>query len=72
MGHGELLCGTCLGAGYVDGAPCPECGNTGAIMCINCKGDGRLTPLMLQNKVALEPDSAYQSKLSKTNSFDNP
>jgi hypothetical protein len=73
MGHGEILCGRCLGSGSLSGSgACPECGCTGAVMCLNCKGDGRLTPLMLQNKVTQEPDSAYQSKLSRTSTIDNP
>jgi len=72
MGHGEILCGSCLGKGAVDGGACPDCGSMGAVMCINCKGDGRLSPLILQNKVMQEPDSAYQSKLSRTNTFKNP
>jgi hypothetical protein len=72
MGHGEILCGRCLGTGSMNGAPCEKCSCNGAIMCINCKGDGRLSPLILQNKVVREPDSAYQGVLTRTSTIDNP
>ena len=66
MGHGKILCGTCLGSCKVDGGPCPNCGATGDVLCINCKGDGRLTPIVFQNKKSREPDSEYTDSKKPT------
>ena len=59
LGNGEILCGSCygnpLGVGSSN-AMCTLCNGRGLIQCINCKGDGRITPILLQSKAIRDPD----------------
>lgn len=70
MGNGEILCGLCYGNPL--GVPestdtgssmcsCALCNGRGLVQCINCKGDGRITPILLQSKAIRDPDYANQS-----------
>ena len=70
MGNGEILCGLCYGnpQGVSEsseiGAPmcsCKLCNGRGLVQCINCKGDGRITPILLQSKAIRDPDYSNQS-----------
>lgn len=36
---------------------CNVCNGRGLVMCINCKGDGRETPIMLVSKAVRNPVS---------------
>jgi hypothetical protein len=73
MGNGEILCGICLGSGtgeiMAGGAAC-ECGTCtgrGLVMCINCKGDGRETPILLISRAVRDPVSrAYTRSCAYT------
>lgn len=62
LGNGEILCGSCYGnpSGVfnAEGAACScsLCNGRGLIQCINCKGDGRITPILLQSKAIRDPD----------------
>ena len=35
------------------------------VLCINCKGDGRNTPILLQSRSARDPDYAVAGKLNE-------
>ena len=70
MGNGEILCGQCFGnpmgvpESSAPGAPmcaCNICNGRGLVQCINCKGDGRITPIILQSKAIRDPDYANPS-----------
>jgi hypothetical protein len=61
MGNGEILCGSCFGSPsgiLVNGKACNcnVCVGRGLVQCINCKGDGRITPILLQSKAIRDPD----------------
>ena len=62
LGNGEILCGACFGSpsGVSDSnggnCSCHICNGRGLIQCINCKGDGRITPILLQSKAIRDPD----------------
>lgn len=65
MGNGEILCGLCYGnplgvseSSEVGAAmcACSLCSGRGLVQCINCKGDGRITPILLQSKAIRDPD----------------
>ena len=64
MGNGEMLCGSCCGSLRAPGSSakqpvtCSCCGGRGLVMCINCKGDGRITPIILLSKAQRDPDAA--------------
>ena len=36
---------------------CPDCEGIGHVTCINCKGDGKLVPTMLDAAVSRDPES---------------
>jgi hypothetical protein len=55
MGNGQMLCTSCF-AFAKEGQPCSVCDDRGLVVCINCKGDGRTIPLLLQSKATREPD----------------
>lgn len=70
MGNGEILCGQCFGnplgvpESSAPGAAmitCNVCNGRGLVQCINCKGDGRITPIILQSKAIRDPDYANPS-----------
>jgi hypothetical protein len=65
MGNGEILCGICYGnpSGIPESTEpgaamcaCSVCNGRGLVQCINCKGDGRITPIILQSKAVRDPD----------------
>lgn len=59
LGNGEILCGSCYGNPLGVGGSnvmCTLCNGRGLIQCINCKGDGRITPILLQSKAIRDPD----------------
>lgn len=65
MGNGEILCGICFGnpSGIPESTEagaamcaCSVCNGRGLVQCINCKGDGRITPIILQSKAVRDPD----------------
>mmetsp|Transcript_13295 Transcript_13295/g.12890 ORF Transcript_13295/g.12890 Transcript_13295/m.12890 type:complete len:181 (-) Transcript_13295:255-797(-) len=59
MGNGEILCGCCFGTGTEGTAcACHLCTGRGLVTCVNCKGDGRITPIVLQSKSVRNPDYA--------------
>lgn len=58
LGNGEMLCGICFGNRTASGAVCSCCGGRGLVTCLNCKGDGRSTPLLLQSKAVRDPVSS--------------
>ena len=78
-GSGELLCGECTGQGESFQCPtaervknklsgkcqCASCRGRGLVVCINCKGDGRNIPLILQGKSIRDPDYAVASRLNE-------
>lgn len=57
MGNGEMLCGLCCGMKMQGQDVCSCCSGRGLVMCLNCKGDGRITPLILQSKATRDPVS---------------
>lgn len=65
MGNGKLLCGICCGAGTTTLTPkgkqscnCSICQGLGLVKCLNCQGDGRVTPMLLQSKAVRDPEYA--------------
>jgi len=58
MGNGEILCAFCFGKGVVLDNTCSCCSGRGLVTCINCKGDGRETPIILQSKAVRDPEYA--------------
>eukprot|EP01031_Cornospumella_fuschlensis_P024178 gene24178-29242_t len=65
LGNGEMLCAACCGCKVSmsgsggSGAACSVCQGRGIVMCINCKGDGRITPMILQPKATRDPKYLY-------------
>ena len=35
---------------------CDQCKGRGLVICINCKGDGRATPILLQSRATRNPE----------------
>lgn len=62
IGNGEILCAICCGSGVGataaagGGGSCELCGGRGLVQCINCKGDGRIIPIILQSKAVRDPE----------------
>jgi hypothetical protein len=75
MGNGEMLCGGCLGAGTKivnsSSCGCDVCLGRGLVICINCKGDGRLTPMILQSKAVRDPEYASPDAVTSA-AIDSP
>lgn len=61
MGNGEILCALCFGKGMISENMCSCCSGRGLVTCINCKGDGRETPIILQSKAVRDPEYATDS-----------
>lgn len=57
LGNGEILCGMCCGSKMTSNDPCDCCSGRGLVTCLNCKGDGRITPLILQPRATRDPVS---------------
>lgn len=57
LGNGEMLCGICYGAKMSGDSVCSCCVGRGLVTCLNCKGDGRTTPLILQSRAIRDPVS---------------
>lgn len=60
LGNGEMLCAACCGCKVdmkMGAGACALCQGRGIVMCINCKGDGRITPMILQPKATRDPVS---------------
>ena len=65
---GRLACAECLGTGLllgVDGdtktkCVCPRCNGRGTVVCVNCKGDGRALPTILDAKVSRDPETEME------------
>ena len=67
MGNGEILCAACCGCSNnslsidsdsTSNETCSVCGGRGLVLCINCKGDGRITPILLQSRSVRNPEFA--------------
>ena len=75
MGSGELLCGSCLGSGSTmmngETCGCQLCFGRGLVICLNCKGDGRLTPIILQSKAVRDPEYASPDSVTSA-AIDSP
>ena len=71
MGNGEILCGECLGLGNLkanssnEKCMCGSCRGRGLVICINCKGDGRNMPIILQSKATRDPEYATKDRLNE-------
>jgi hypothetical protein len=61
MGNGEMLCAACCGSTLIGEQICGVCNGRGIVMCINCKGDGRITPIILQSRATRDPVSCLSS-----------
>lgn len=60
LGNGEILCAICCGCGISgsEEVACAACNGRGLVKCISCKGDGRITPIILQSRATRDPEFA--------------
>eukprot|EP00622_Pseudochattonella_farcimen_P002598 FR737563.1.p1 GENE.FR737563.1~~FR737563.1.p1 ORF type:complete len:156 (-),score=13.72 FR737563.1:136-603(-) len=69
---GRITCAQCLGTGslavteeragevHTRTCACDKCRGSGFVTCINCKGDGRAVPLMLNTFQSRDPESEME------------
>lgn len=50
-----------FGLQQVQEQDCPNCEGTGAVTCLNCRGDGLALPVILNKRVSRDPESRLEA-----------